>query len=159
MKRWTNDRIGAGLLLLFFMAYGLLSQEIRLLPGQSGNVFNARTLPHFLTAVGVIGALWLFFRSQLPSSGGLRTLNWGRFAGTLILMWCYGLALRPAGFLIATAAFLGASFLLLGERRFLLFLQDPTKIDMRIRVIGIELQRAAISGRGVIRTHGFKINP
>lgn len=117
MKRWTNDRIGAGLLLLFFMAYGLLSQEIRLLPGQSGNVFNARTLPHFLTAVGVIGALWLFFRSQLPSSGGLRTLNWGRFAGTLILMWCYGLALRPAGFLIATAAFLGPSFLLLGERR------------------------------------------
>ena len=55
-----------------------------------------------------------------PGPGeGIKTagFRWGRAGLLCALMVAYGLAVRPAGFLISTSLFLIAGFLVLGERR------------------------------------------
>lgn len=114
----SKDRTGGVLLLVFFAAYGWLTQDIQLLTAQDLSIFTARTLPVFLAILGVIGAVLLLV---LPAAdqpqAQPQSLRWSRFFSFLVLMSIYGLTLRPLGFLIATSAFLLCGFLLLGERR------------------------------------------
>ncbi|MEM9620735.1 MAG: tripartite tricarboxylate transporter TctB family protein [Pseudomonadota bacterium] len=116
-------RCGALLLLLFSFSYGWLARDIPALPGAAGQLFTAGTLPHFLSAAGVILASLLLIvpgqRATGLSFAQLRTLRWGRLAGCLALMIAYGWSLRPLGFLLSSALFLSGGFALLGERRWL----------------------------------------
>ena len=123
--KMSKDRVGGTLLLAFFLGYGLLSQDIHLLPVMSELVFNARTLPYTLTVLGIVLAVsliaWPSAASSTTSSTkprpGLQLLHWWRFISFLVLMSIYGFMLRPLGFISATSMFLLCGFLLLGERR------------------------------------------
>jgi putative tricarboxylic transport membrane protein len=119
VRMWHKDRIGGLLLLVFFVGYGLLTQQITLLPTQEGATFTAKTLPQTLTLLGLCGALWLVIRPSDKTVLNLKHLLWLRFASCLVLMSLYGVTLRPLGFLFATVLFLTAGFTLLGERRLL----------------------------------------
>ncbi len=119
---WNKDRVGGLLLLLFFITYSLLSQNITLLPAQLNPTFTAKTLPHALSVLGICGALWLVLRPTQNAPIAFRGLLWGRFFASLLLMSLYGLMLRPLGFLLATGVFLSMGFLGLGERRWLIIL-------------------------------------
>ncbi len=112
----SKDRIGGILLLAFCVAYGLLSQDIRLLPIQAKSAFHARTMPEVLAVLGIgLSMLVIIFpgSADRPRLAGFNWLVAGLF---LVLMSFYGLTIRPMGFLISTSVFLMAGFALLGER-------------------------------------------
>jgi len=113
---FSKDRIGGILLLIFCITYGLLSQNITLLPIQARAAFTARTMPEVLTVLGIgLSVLVLIFPSthERPQ---LRGFNWFTAALFLALMSAYGLTVRPLGFILSTSLFLIAGFALLGER-------------------------------------------
>lgn len=113
----SKDRLGGLLLLAFSLAYGWVSQDIRLLPFQAKAAFHARTMPEVLAvlAVGLSVLIILFPGSaDRPKFSGL---NWPLGFAFLALMSAYGLLVRPLGFLLATSLFLMIGFALLGERK------------------------------------------
>ncbi|MEO1103426.1 MAG: tripartite tricarboxylate transporter TctB family protein [Pseudomonadota bacterium] len=113
----TKNRIGGVLLLAFCLAYALLIGDIRLLPFQEGQAFTARTMPTALSILGIALALLTIVLPHEKDGLGMKGAAWGRTVAFLVLMSIYGLAIRPAGFLIATSLFLMIGFALLGERR------------------------------------------
>ncbi len=112
----NKDRLGGILLLAFCLTYAYLSQSIRLLPFQINSAFHARTMPEILAVLGVsLSLLVIVFPTK--EAAQFRNLNWPLGAGFLVLMSTYGLAVRPAGFLLATSLFLMIGFAMLGERK------------------------------------------
>ena len=113
---FSKDRIGGTLLLLFCITYGLLSQNITLLPIQARAAFTARTMPEVLTVLGIGLSVLLIAFPGSAERPQLRGFNWGIAALFMVLMSAYGLTIRPFGFLLSTSVFLIAGFALLGER-------------------------------------------
>ncbi|WP_419909338.1 tripartite tricarboxylate transporter TctB family protein [Hoeflea sp.] len=113
---FSKDRIGGVLLLAFCITYGILSQNITLLPIQAKAAFTARTMPEVLMVLGIgLSLLVVLFPGahERPQFAGF---NWGKAILFLVLMSVYGLTIRPWGFLISTSLFLMIGFALLGER-------------------------------------------
>ena len=124
----SKDRLGALLLLAFCSAYGLLSQDIVLLPGNQNTAFHARTMPTFLTALGITLSLLLLLFPTTHAAHGLRGINWLKLVLFMLLMSLFGLAIRPLGFILATTTFLLISFALLAERSYLRLLVIPLAV-------------------------------
>lgn len=116
---WSKDRIGGLVLLGLFVFYGLQTQNIELLPLQQSAALTARALPYTFTVLGVLGAIWLVLKPTEHTRPAFHGLHWFRLVLFLLLMSLYGLALRPAGFVLSSALFLSCGFWLLGERRLL----------------------------------------
>lgn len=115
--RLSKDRIGGLLLLAFCVTYGILSQDIRLLPFQETAAFHARTMPEVLTVLGIgLSLATIVFPGsrETPSFAGYNWVTCGFF---LALMSLYGFSIRPLGFLLSTSLFLMLGFALLGERK------------------------------------------
>ncbi len=113
---FSKDRIGGTLLLVFCLTYGLLSQNITLLPIQAKAAFTARTMPEVLTVLGIGLSMLVIIFPGSPDRPKLAGFNWGTAALFLVLMSAYGLTVRPIGFIASTSVFLIAGFALLGER-------------------------------------------
>lgn len=113
----TKNRIGGGLLLAFCAVYAFGIGDITLLPFQRTQAFTARTMPTVLAVLGIVLSLLVILTPHAAEKPALSGLAWGKVAAFLVLMSAYGLTVRPAGFLIATTAFLTIGFTLLGERR------------------------------------------
>lgn len=120
----SADRLGALLLFTFCFSYGLLTQNIQLLPGSADSAFDARTMPTFLAVLGCVLASLLLVKPASSNVANLRHIRWLHLFAFLLLMSLFGISIRPLGFLLATTLFLAISFALLGERS-------------RIRLIGI----------------------
>ena len=118
----SRDRVGALLLLVFFVAYGYLSTSITLLPFQLNQAFHARTAPQFLTFVGIVLALVLLARPGDMRPIDTAGMTFRRVALLCGLMVFYGFAVRSLGFLIATSVFLMGGFWVMGERRWLVLI-------------------------------------
>ena len=113
----NKDRIGGLFLLIFSIAYALLSQKIHLLPFQSTSAFHARTMPEMLSVMAIsLSVLVILFpgTQEAPRFAGL---NWRLGFAFLALMSAYGFLVRPMGFMLATSLFLMIGFSLLGERK------------------------------------------
>lgn len=115
----TKDRIGGLLLLAFCLFYWSKIGDIRLLPFQAGQAFTPRTIPQVLAVMGIVISVLIVVFPGNKERFDLRALNWPLGLALLILMSVYGLAVRPAGFLMATSLFLIIGFALLGERSIL----------------------------------------
>ncbi len=109
-------RLGPGLFLGFFVAYGLLARDIQLDFWSTGEVFNARSFPYVIAAGGVLASLMLLgFPGADPDS-----ISRHRFLPTgllLCLMAAYGFAIDYLGFVLTSVLFLVLASALLGERR------------------------------------------
>ncbi|MEP0521581.1 MAG: tripartite tricarboxylate transporter TctB family protein [Hyphomicrobiales bacterium] len=114
---FSKDRIGGVLLLIFCIIYGLLSQQIKLLPFQANVAFHARTMPEVLSVIGIGLALLIIIFPGSHDKPQLRGYNWIVGAVFLALMSIYGLTIRPFGFILSTSLFLMIGFALLGERK------------------------------------------
>lgn len=114
---FSKDRIGGVLLLIFCIVYGLLSQQIKLLPFQANVAFHARTMPEVLSVIGIGLALLIIIFPGSHNKPQLRGYNWIVGAVFLALMSIYGLTIRPFGFILSTSLFLMIGFALLGERK------------------------------------------
>lgn len=115
--RLSKDRIGGVLLLIFCIAYGLLSQRITLLPFQENVAFHARTMPEVLAVLGIGLSLLVIVFPGSDETPKLRGFNWTNCLFFLALMSLYGLTIRPLGFILSTSLFLMIGFAILGERR------------------------------------------
>lgn len=115
----SRDRVGAMLLLVFFVVYGFLSTKIILLPFQLDQAFQARTVPQFLTFVGIILALFLLFKPSDLRPMDTAGMTFKRVGLLCALMIFYGLGVRSLGFLVATTIFLSGGFWVMGERRWI----------------------------------------
>lgn len=113
----SNDRIGATLLLAFSAAYWMLAYDIRMLPFQKTQAFNAQTMPEALGVLGVMLSLAIIVSPGSSERLSLKGFNWGKGAAMLALMVFYGLTIRPFGFIASTTLFLMIGYAVLGERR------------------------------------------
>ena len=113
----SKDRIGGILLLIFCIAYGLMSQQIRLLPFQANAAFTARTAPEVLSIIGIMLSILIIVFPANKDQLKLAGYNWLVCGLFLALMSIYGISIRPLGFILSTSLFLILGFVLLGERR------------------------------------------
>lgn len=118
----NKDRIGGLLLLGFCGAYWSLAGEIRMLPFQQNQAFNAQTMPLALGALGVGLSTAILIMPSDSEKLRLTGFRWGLGAAMLALMVFYGLTIRPLGFIVATTMFLIGGYAVLGERRPLVLL-------------------------------------
>ncbi|MFN3227206.1 MAG: tripartite tricarboxylate transporter TctB family protein [Hyphomicrobiales bacterium] len=118
----SRDRIGALLLLVFFVAYGYLSTSITLLPFQLNQAFHARTAPQFLTFVGIVLGLFLLVKPGDDRPVDTSGMTFKRVAVLCGLMIFYGLTVRLLGFILSTSIFLMGGFWVMGERRWLVLI-------------------------------------
>ncbi|MFK7791269.1 MAG: tripartite tricarboxylate transporter TctB family protein [Devosiaceae bacterium] len=116
----SRDRVGALLLLVFFVAYGYLSTKITLLPFQLNSAFHARTAPQFLTFAGIILAIFLLIKPGDDRPIDTSGMTFKRVGLLCALMVFYGLTVRSLGFILSTSIFLMGGFWVMGERRWLM---------------------------------------
>lgn len=117
MSRPFAERLVALILLAGSVAYGLAAQEIQLLLSAQFSPFNARTFPTLLAGAGtVLAALILVF----PGAGdgeAFAGLAWRPAALLCAAVIAYAYVIPHVGFFAASAAFIAAGCLVLGERR------------------------------------------
>ena len=128
----TADRVSALFFLALSIAYGVLAQDIRLLPFAAGDVFTPRTMPTGLAIVGaIIATLMLILPGRRDPDkphamtdliGTWRGFAWGRIGSLLVAMSIYAALLTRLGFIISTILFLIAGYWILGERRWSILL-------------------------------------
>jgi len=124
----AREKVGALIILLFSVAYGLLARKIPLSFLSQQEVFTARTMPYGLA---IIGVLLSFFIIVLPTvdpegkkslSETTEGMDWSTAIQLVILMMVFGLIMKWLGFILSSVLFLMGGFWILGERRFRLML-------------------------------------
>lgn len=115
-----RDLIGAVVLLVAFILYGIGARQIALFPGQEAEAFTPRTLPYMISVIGALlclGRAIVALRRIQPSAEATIRSGWIRVGCFCFLMIVYSVLLVELGFIVATSLFLAAGFALLGERR------------------------------------------
>lgn len=124
----AREKVGALIILLFSISYGLLATKIPLTFLAQQETFTPRTMPY---ALAVMGALLSFLILVLPTVDpkGKKSLpeetrgfDWATAVLLTALMLIYGLAMKWLGFILASIVFLLIGFWILGERRVKLML-------------------------------------
>jgi putative tricarboxylic transport membrane protein len=119
----AREKVGALVMLLFSMAYGLLALKIPLSFLARDEFFTSRTMPYALAVLGVFLALLILVLPTTDPAGkrSLREETHGMDWKTAILlvvgMIVYGLTMKWIGFIISSILFLLVGFYILGERR------------------------------------------
>jgi putative tricarboxylic transport membrane protein len=114
----SKERIGAMFFLVLSIVYGYLAYEIKLFPGDEYEAMTARTLPIFLSGLGIAFSLVLLATGNKRELGGnIAGLDWKPVILLMLLSLAYGFALDWLGFLLSTTLFLIAGFRILGEKR------------------------------------------
>ncbi|PLX95751.1 MAG: tripartite tricarboxylate transporter TctB family protein [Desulfuromonas sp.] len=118
----AREKVGALLMLLFSMAYGLLAMRIPLTFMAQQEYFTSRTMPYALAVIGVIISLMILVLPTADKSGKrtlaeeTRGMDWKKAILLVIAMVIYGLTMKWFGFIIASVIFLMIGFYVLGER-------------------------------------------
>jgi putative tricarboxylic transport membrane protein len=134
----AREKVGAMLILLFSISYGLLATQIPLTFLAQQETFTPRTMPYALSAAGVILSFLIIVLPTTDPKGknSLRDETKGMDWGTAILltaiMLFFGLTMKWLGFIVASIIFLLVGFWILGERRIkrMLFTAIPLVIAL-----------------------------
>jgi len=119
----AREKIGALVMLLFSMAYGLLSLRIPLSFMDQGEFFTSRTMPYALAVLGLILSLLILVLPTFDPEGKrtlaeeTRGMDWKKAILLVVGMIIYGLVMKWLGFIISSIIFLLCGFYILGERR------------------------------------------
>lgn len=119
----AREKVGALVMLLFSIAYGLLATRIPLSFLAQQETFTARTMPYALAAVGSILSLLILVLPTVDKSGKrslaeeTEGMDWSTAIFLVVLMMVFGLTMKWLGFIIASIFFLLVGFYILGERR------------------------------------------
>ena len=124
----AREKVGALVMLLFSISYGLIATKIPLTFLSQQETFTARTLPYALAIMGSILCLAILVNPTVDP-GGKTTLaeetagmDWMTAILLVIIMFAFGLTMKWLGFIVASIIFLLAGFYILGERRVKLML-------------------------------------
>lgn len=119
----AREKVGALLILLFSISYGLLATQIPLTFLAQQEIFTPRTMPY---ALAVLGVFFSFLILVLPTvdPAGKKSLqeetagmDWATAILLIASMLIYGLTMKWLGFILASILFLSVGFWILGERR------------------------------------------
>ncbi len=119
----AREKVGALLMLLFSIAYGLLATRITLSFMAQQEIFTARTMPYALSVLGCIISLLILVLPTADPEGKktlgevTRRMEWRKAILLVLLLVAYGLVMIWLGFIISSVLFLVAGFYILGERR------------------------------------------
>ncbi|MCW8858936.1 MAG: tripartite tricarboxylate transporter TctB family protein [Deltaproteobacteria bacterium] len=119
----AREKLGALVMLLFSMAYGLLALKIPLSFIAQGEFFTSRTMPYALAVLGIILALLILVLPTADPTGKhsiaaeTRGMDWKTAILLVVGMILYGLLMKWLGFIISSILFLLGGFYVLGERR------------------------------------------
>jgi putative tricarboxylic transport membrane protein len=119
----AREKVGALILLLFSVSYGLLASKITLTFLSQQETFTARTMPYALSVMGVVLSLAILVLPTTDPAGksslGEETkgMDWLTAILLVVLMLVFGLTMKWLGFIIASIFFLLIGFWILGERR------------------------------------------
>ncbi len=111
----TNQQIGGIIFLCLSLFYGYFTFDIHLFPGAEFEPFTPRTLPQLLSVAGIVCAGLMITLGGSDSRVSLQGLNWKPTLALLGGMFIYGLLVSWLGFVLATIAFLGCAFQMMGE--------------------------------------------
>ena len=109
--------------LLFFIFSGFYlytAHQIQVFTFDENAAFNAKTFPIYLGYAGLIfSALFVLLPETRPSNVDLTVLDYKKTITLVILMILYGLTILRAGYFLSTSIFLVASYVILGERKWI----------------------------------------
>jgi putative tricarboxylic transport membrane protein len=118
----AREKVGALLILLFSLAYGLMARKIPLSFLSQQEVFTARTMPYGLAVAGMILSLAIIVLPTVDPAGKksladeTRGMDWSTAILLVILMLLFGLIMKWLGFILSSIIFLLCGFWVLGER-------------------------------------------
>jgi putative tricarboxylic transport membrane protein len=124
----AREKVGALIMLMFSIAYGLLATRIPLTFLAQQETFTPRTMPYALAVIGALMSLAILVLPTTDEEGkhglGKETagMDWRTAIFLIGLMFAYGLTMKWFGFILASIFFLFIGFWILGERRWLLML-------------------------------------
>jgi putative tricarboxylic transport membrane protein len=119
----AREKVGALVILLFSLGYGLLATRIQLSFLSMQETFTARTMPYSLAALGIILSLAIIVLPTGDPSGkkSLREetegMDWLTGILLVVAMFIFGLTMKWLGFILSSIIFLLIGFWILGERR------------------------------------------
>ena len=119
----AREKLGALIMLLFSMAYGLLAFKIPLSFMAQNEFFTSRTMPYALAVLGILLALLILVFPTTDPEGKqslkeeTRGMDWNTAILLVVAMIVYGLTMKWIGFIISSILFLLVGFYILGERR------------------------------------------
>jgi putative tricarboxylic transport membrane protein len=119
----AREKVGALIMLLFSMSYGMLATKITLTFLSQQETFTARTMPYALSVLGILLSLAMLVLPTADSAGqkslGEETkgMDWPTAILLVVLMLVFGLTMKWLGFIVASIIFLLVGFWILGERR------------------------------------------
>ncbi|SDO58253.1 tripartite tricarboxylate transporter TctB family protein [Desulforhopalus singaporensis] len=119
----AREKVGALLMLLFSMGYGMLATKIPLTFLAMQETFTSRTMPYGLSAMGAVLSLAILILPTVDPAGK-KTLkeetggmDWLKGILLVVSMLIFGLTMKWLGFILASIVFLLIGFRILGERR------------------------------------------
>lgn len=129
----AREKVGALIMLLFSISYGLIATNIPLTFLSQQETFTARTMPYALAVLGVILCLAILVSPTVDPAGKTSLaeetagMDWTTAILLVITMFLFGISMKWLGFIIASILFLLAGFYILGERRvmYMLFAAIP----------------------------------
>ena len=119
----AREKLGALVIMLFSIAYGLMAFKIPLSFLAQNEFFTSRTMPYALAVLGIILALMILVMPTVDPAGKksfqeeTRGMDWKTAILLVIGMIIYGLVMKWLGFMISSILFLLGGFYVLGERR------------------------------------------
>ncbi len=124
----AREKVGALVILLFSVAYGLLARSIPLSFLAQQEEFTARTMPYGLAVIGIILSFFILVLPTVDPEGKkslsetTKGMDWSTAILLVVLMLVFGLVMKWLGFILSSILFLLAGFWILGERRIKLML-------------------------------------
>ncbi len=121
-----REKVGALLILMFSISYGLLATRIPLTFLAQQETFTPRTMPYALAILGFVLSFLILVLPTTDPTGKkslreeTRGFEWSTAVFLTASMLIYGLIMKWLGFILASIFFLLIGFWILGERRKLL---------------------------------------
>ena len=118
----AREKVGALVILLFSVAYGLMATRIPLSFLSQQEMFTARTMPYGLAVAGIVLSLAIIVLPTVDPSGKksltdeTRGMDWSTAILLVVLMLLFGLVMKWLGFILSSILFLLCGFWILGER-------------------------------------------
>ncbi len=118
----AREKVGALVILLFSVAYGLMATKIPLSFLSRQEIFTARTMPYGLAVAGIVLSLAIIILPTVDPEGKkslpeeTRGMDWSTAILLVVLMLLFGLIMKWLGFILSSILFLLCGFWILGER-------------------------------------------
>jgi putative tricarboxylic transport membrane protein len=118
----NSEKMGALLILVLSIAYGMYAFKIPLIFLSQGETLNARTIPYALSIAGIVFSLLIIILPSFDKAKAvtvketLSGLDWRRTTRLTGLLIVYSLSMPWVGFVIASIGFMAGGTMILGER-------------------------------------------